>query len=127
MRQAAYGLAQPRGLAVQVISEHSAASDPVTRGAGSAPREPPETYRGPWAVATGPPPVSGYRPAAYPVWASNFLKRMFTSVETWDPVRDCVKRLVSTHSAPRRERRRGGPASGIKVQVFHKQYSEKTI
>jgi len=45
----------------------------------------------------------------------------------WDPVPDRVKprpkRLVSTHFA----RRGGGPANGIKVQVFHKQYSEKTI
>ena len=51
------------------------------------------------------------------------LKRFFL----WDPVRDCVKWLVSTHFSLQFLRRRRGPASGIKVQVSYEQHSEKTI
>ena len=78
------------------------------RAARNVPRAAP---RGHWAADPAPVRRAAYPvscPAAYPVWASNFLKRMFTSVETWDPVRDCVKRLVSAYFGSRRAGRGGG-------------------
>jgi len=77
MRLAAYVMAQPCGLGVQVIYEHSAASDPVTRGAGAAPRAPCRTYRAPWALGrrSGPSAagrVSGFAPCGDRITSLNY-------------------------------------------------------
>ena len=79
----------------------------------------------PRPVGTGPSPVSGYRPAACPVWASNFLKLPFKPVRAGTrgtQSRTASLLAFSAARGARIARRRRGSASGIKVHVFHKQY-----
>tara|TARA_B100000900_G_scaffold333147_2_gene294179 strand:+ start:279 stop:533 length:255 start_codon:yes stop_codon:yes gene_type:complete len=82
--------------------------------------------RGHWAADPAPNAAASAARAAW-LTSLNVDYDQLEGLFAWDPVPDRVKprpkRLVSTHFA----RRGGGPASGIKVQVFHKQYSEKTI
>jgi len=137
MRLAACGLAQPCGLGVQVIYEHSAASDPVTRGAGAAPDPPSETHRGHWAGVRA--PWAGVRVAfvmtireGFSNWhkACHFLICTLSSVDRGTrgtQSRSASLLARSTSPGPRSAKRGAARASDDKVHVSYKQHSGETI
>ena len=125
MRQAAYGIAQPCGLGVQVICEHSAASDPVTRGAGSAPRGPPETYRAPCRRSRGPRAAA---PAARAAWLTSLnvcLRQLTAAGDPWGPSAERVTAAGDRRPRQKIAENRGGQSERLHVPCFSQTTQQK--